>query len=67
MVMIHTSEDIGKLIRENRKRQGLTQTDLAGVSGTGLRFIVDIERGKETAQIGKVLHVLKLLGITLQA
>jgi y4mF family transcriptional regulator len=51
------------MIRENRKRLGVTQKDLALTSGTGLRFVIDLEKGKETCQIGKVLTVLQTLGI----
>jgi y4mF family transcriptional regulator len=54
---------IGQIIRENRKRLGVTQKDLALTSGTGLRFVIDLEKGKETCQIGKVLTVLQTLGI----
>jgi predicted transcriptional regulator len=42
---------------------GVTQKDLAMTSGTGLRFVIDLEKGKETCQIGKVLTVLNTLGI----
>jgi len=41
----------------------VTQKDLALTSGTGLRFIIDLERGKETCKLGKALAVLKTLGI----
>ena len=51
------------MIRESRKRLGVTQKDLALTSGTGLRFIIDLEKGKDTCQIGKVLTVLQTLGI----
>jgi y4mF family transcriptional regulator len=51
------------MIRESRKRLGVTQRDLALTSGTGLRFVIDLEKGKETCQIGKVLTVLNTLGI----
>ena len=47
--------ELGSLIKAKRKEQGLTQNDLALASNVGIRFIVDIEAGKETAQIGKVL------------
>lgn len=57
-----TSAEIGALVRETRKAQGLRQDELAGASGVGLRFIVDLEAGKATAQIGKVLLVLAALG-----
>ena len=56
---------IGKFIAECRKKQNLTQTQLAGLCNVGLRFIVDLEAGKETCQIGKVLLVLDVLGINL--
>lgn len=54
---------IGKLIRNTRKRLGSTQKDLALTSGTGLRFIIDLEKGKETCELGKVLAILNTLGI----
>ncbi|QTN04062.1 type II toxin-antitoxin system Y4mF family antitoxin [Ochrobactrum sp. EEELCW01] len=59
---VRTSNDIGDLVRSVRKEQNLRQDELAGVSGVGVRFIVDLEAGKPTAQIGKVLHVLQTLG-----
>jgi HTH-type transcriptional regulator/antitoxin HipB len=63
--MKYTPQDIGKLVRETRKGLGVTQKALALTSGTGLRFIIDLERGKETAEIGKVLTILQTLGIQL--
>jgi y4mF family transcriptional regulator len=63
--MKYTTQAIGQIIRENRKRLGVTQKDLALTSGTGLRFVIDLEKGKETCQIGKVLTVLQTLGIKL--
>ena len=61
--MKYTVQKIGQLVRESRKRLGVTQRDLALTSGTGLRFVIDLEKGKETCQIGKVLTVLQTLGI----
>jgi y4mF family transcriptional regulator len=58
-----TTREIGSIIQKNRKSQGLTQPQLAMACGTGIRFIVDIEAGKETCQIGKALLVLQMLGI----
>lgn len=60
-----TPEEIGRKIRESRKRQGLSQSALALVAGVGLRFIVDLESGKPTCQIGKALQVMAALGMTL--
>jgi y4mF family transcriptional regulator len=59
----YSVQEIGQMIRESRKRLGVTQKDLALTSGTGLRFVIDLEKGKETCQIGKVLTVLHTLGI----
>ncbi len=63
--MRYTPQEIGKLVRQTRKNLGVTQKDLALTSGTGLRFVIDLEKGKETAEIGKVLTVLHTLGIRL--
>ena len=59
----YTPQDIGRLVRETRKGLGVTQKELALTSGTGLRFIIELEKGKETAEIGKVLTILQTLGI----
>lgn len=58
-----TPAEIGRIARARRKQLGATQADLALTSGTGLRFIVDLEKGKATCHIGKVLTVLQTLGI----
>ena len=63
--MKYTPEQIGEIVRSSRKGQGVTQKELAMTSGTGLRFIIDLEKGKATCQIGKVLTVLNTLGITM--
>ncbi len=63
--MKHTPDSIGQLIRTTRKNLGVTQKDLALTSGTGLRFLTDLENGKPTCQIGKVLTILHALGITI--
>ena len=56
----------GTLIRNERKRRKMTQAELGVLAGLGLNFISQIENGKETAHIGKVLHVLKVLGFELE-
>ena len=60
-----TSIEIGKAIRSARKAQGLRQDDLAGLAGVGTRCVIEVERGKETAQLGRVLHLLAVLGCDL--
>ena len=64
---VKTPKSLGAIVREARQAQNLTQTELAGASGTGLRFISDLENGKPTCQLGKALHVLAMLGITMTA
>lgn len=58
--------EIGSIVRTARKAQNLRQDELAGAAGVGLRFIVDLEAGKPTAQIGKALQVLETLGCELK-
>jgi HTH-type transcriptional regulator/antitoxin HipB len=55
--------DIGHLIREKRKVDGLTIVQAAALCNVGYRFLSDIENGKPTAHIGKVLQVLTCLGL----
>ena len=61
-----TPADIGRVIRTARKAAGLRQDELAGAAGVGLRFLVELERGKPTAQIGKALQVLQALGCSFE-
>lgn len=58
--------DIGSAIRARRKQLNVTQKDLAMTCGAGLRFIIELEQGKSTCQIGKVLQVIQALGLELQ-
>ena len=61
--MKYTPAQIGLLIRQTRRSLGVTQKDLALSSGTGMRFVIDLEKGKETCEIGKTLTILHTLGI----
>ena len=65
MLMKYTPEIIGELVRNTRRKMKVTQKELALTSGTGLRFIIELEKGKPTCQLGKVLTVLHTLGIKL--
>lgn len=58
-----TPTDIGNTIRTARKAQGLRQDELAATANVGVRFLIELEAGKETAQLGKTLAVLMALGI----
>ncbi len=58
--------DIGRQVKQQRKRLAMNQSELAMVSGTGVRFISDLENGKETCEVGKMLQVLASLGIKIE-
>ena len=60
---IKTAEDLGGIVRAHRKAQGVTQAEFAAMCGVGVRFISDLENGKPTVEMGKVLRVLGCLGL----
>jgi y4mF family transcriptional regulator len=60
-----TVERIGTIVRQTRMAQGLRQDQLAAAAGVGLRFLVELERGKPTVRLDKVLAVLRALGCRL--
>ena len=60
---LSSTAELGELVRSVRKEQGLTQLDVAGLAGLSNRFVIDLEKGKETLQMQKVLEVLSLLGL----
>jgi len=62
---IVSTEQLGTEVRARRRALKVTQKVLAMTCGTGLRFIVDLERGKPTCQTGKTLQVLQALGLVL--
>ena len=63
---ILTPTEIGHAVRTIRKTSGLRQDELAGAAGVGLRFIVELEAGKPTVEVGKALQVLQALGCSLE-
>ncbi|MBF2714311.1 helix-turn-helix domain-containing protein [Agrobacterium vitis] len=63
MENIKDTKSLGILIRQERKQQGLTQEQLAGVIGVGVRFLRELEAGKESCQIGRAMQVLAGLGL----
>ena len=60
---IKSSIDFGNEIRGARKALKLTQPQLAGAAGVGVRFIVELEHGKPTCQLDKALRVAVMLGM----
>jgi len=66
-VKILSIATLGGLVRDQRKSFGLTQVEAAGLCGVGERFLRELEHGKSTLEIGRVLRVLSSLGIELTA
>ena len=60
---INSVSTLGKIVRAERKRRGQTLADTAKLAGLGVRFLSEFERGKETAEIGKIMSVLSVLGL----
>ena len=58
-----TPQDLATAVRIARRNQGLRQDQLAAAANVGVRFIVDLEAGKPTVQMGKTLAVLNALGL----
>ena len=56
------SNNLSTYVKEMRRQFGLTQVDLAAKSGVGLRFLRELEQGKETLRLDKVNQVLMLFG-----
>jgi y4mF family transcriptional regulator len=67
IVTITTPQELGLLLRATRKRQKLRMDDLAGSAGVGPVFVREVERGKPTVQLGKVMQLLAELGVELHA
>lgn len=58
-----STKELGQAIREYRKSRHLTIATVSGLANVSPRFLSELERGKETAEIGKVLKVLQTLGL----
>lgn len=65
MSPVYTAKDVGVAIRTERKRQNLTQTELANLCAVSLSFISNLENGKTTTELEKTLKVLSTLGLDL--
>jgi HTH-type transcriptional regulator/antitoxin HipB len=60
---IKSAAELGTLIRTYRKNQHLTLEKVSGISNISMRFLSELERGKETAELGKVLSTLNQIGL----
>jgi transcriptional regulator with XRE-family HTH domain len=67
LVPIRSPKELGILIRAARRTQKLRIDDTAGTAGVGHVFVRDVERGKPTVQLGRVMQLLAELGIELKA
>lgn len=63
--MLQSPEEVGRLVQAERKRQNLSQLQLAGLANTGIRFVSDLENGKGTVQLQKLMAVVSALGLGL--
>lgn len=62
---ITSTMEFGRALRNKRKKLGYTQAQLSEYTGFSTSFISDLENGKETAELGKALFLLQLLGLDL--
>ena len=60
---IKSTGELGRLVRTHRKDKGLTLETVSGLGNLSTRFLSEFERGKETAEIGKVFKALRTLGL----
>lgn len=64
-IQVQTAEDLGRAIRSQRKADGLTLAEAAGLINVGVRFLSELENGKPTVRLDKLLRVLSALGLQL--
>ena len=62
---VENASELGALLRAFRKSQQLTLEKLSGLTNVSMRFMSELERGKETAELGKVLMLMNKLGLEL--
>jgi y4mF family transcriptional regulator len=61
-LLIGSTEELGAALRRSRKALGLTQAELALAAGVGLRCVGEVEAGKPSAQLGRVMQLIEVLG-----
>jgi HTH-type transcriptional regulator/antitoxin HipB len=64
-MIVRTATDLANLVRDYRRRQGLTQAALAARVGASRKWMIDLEAGKRTADLSLVLRTLNALGLEL--
>lgn len=63
---IRTPRELGTFIRNARTRRGLTQARLAACAGVSRTWVIDLEAGKRSLEIGRVMSVLDILGFGIE-
>ena len=66
MVLVESAAALGQAVKAQRLRLGMTQAEVALVAGVGVRFIGELEAGKPTLQLERVVQVVRALGFELQ-
>ena len=61
--IIRSTEELGRVARAYRKNRRLTLETVSGLGNLSPRFLSEFERGKDTAEIGKVLKALRTMGL----
>lgn len=61
--IIRSTEELGRIVRAHRKNRRLTLETVSGLGNLSPRFLSEFERGKETAEIGKILKALRTMGL----
>jgi len=65
-MLIRSSAQLGVVVAHARKLRGYSQQEFADIAGVGRRFVSDLENGKATVQLGKILQVLTALGLDIE-
>lgn len=63
---VRSIAEIGEMVREKRRASHMDQQTAADLCNVGRRFLSELENGKETLEIGKVLHVLTMFGLDVE-
>jgi HTH-type transcriptional regulator / antitoxin HipB len=66
-MIIKNTAELGAAIRAERRARGLSQDDVALSAGVGLRFVHDLEHGKDTIELGRALRVAHAVGLRVEA
>ena len=65
-VNLKDSSQFGEAVRRFRKLRGLTQQQLADLAECSIMYVSQLERGKETAELGKALKILDVLNVDIE-